>query len=86
MIEQILEQLAEIRAQIDLLNVDKKSAIDSVITDEQRAVIRDIEFEFGEKLESAQANASELESRVKALVVEHGATVKIGRASCRERV
>ena len=42
MIEQILEQLAEIRAQIDLLNVDKKTAIDSIITDEQRAAIRDI--------------------------------------------
>ena len=79
MIEQILEQLAEIRAQIDLLNVDKKTAIDSIITDEQRAAIRDIEFEFGEKLESAQVNASELESKVKALVVEHGKSVKSSR-------
>ena len=79
MIEQILEQLAEIRSQIDLLNVDKKNAIDSVITDEQQAAIRDIEFEFSEKLEAAQANASELEGQVKALVVEHGATVKSSR-------
>ena len=79
MIEQILEQLAEIRSQIDLLNVDKKNAIDSVITDEQQAAIRDIEFEFSEKLEAAQANASELEGQVNALVVEHGATVKSSR-------
>ena len=79
MIEQILEQLAEIRSQIDLLNVDKKNAIDSVITDEQRAAIRDIEFEFSEKVEAAQANATELESKVKPLVVEHGKSVKSSR-------
>ena len=79
MIEQLLEQLAEIRTQIDLLNSDKSKQIDSVITDEQRSVIRDIEFEFGEKLEAAQANASELEIRVKALVAEHGRSVKSSR-------
>ena len=79
MIEQILEELAEIRAQIDLLNIDKQKQIDSVITDEQRAVIRDIEFEFSEKVEAAQANATELESKVKPLVVEHGKSVKSSR-------
>ena len=47
MISELLDQLAEIKAQVDLLNSDKRQAIDSVITDEQRATIRDIEFEFG---------------------------------------
>ena len=79
MIEQVLEQLAEIRAQIDLLNIDKQKQIDSVITEEQRAAIRDIEFEFSEKVEAAQANATELESKVKPLVVEHGKSVKSSR-------
>mgnify|MGYP003561119039 FL=1 len=79
MIEQILEDLAEIRAQIDLLNIDKQKQIDSVITEEQRAAIRDIEFEFHEKVEAAQANATELESKVKPLVVEHGKSVKSSR-------
>ena len=79
MIEQILEELAEIRAQIDLLNIDKQKQIDSVITEEQRAAIRDIEFEFSEKVEAAQANATELESKVKPLVVEHGTSVKGSR-------
>ena len=79
MIEQILDELAEIKAQIDLLNIDKQKQIDSVITDEQRAAIRDIECEFNNKAEAAQANASELESKVKTLVVEHGKSVKSSR-------
>ena len=79
MIKELLDQLAEIKAQIDLLNSDKQQAINSVMTDEQRTAIRDIEYEFGEKVEAAQANATELENKVKALVVEGGATVKGSR-------
>jgi hypothetical protein len=75
-IERLLEQLAELKAQIDLLNIDKRKCIDAVMTEQQRQEISDIEAEFGEKIEAATAMSTQIETDVKALIVEEGKSFK----------
>ena len=76
-IQQLLTQLHDIRCQLDLLAMDKQTAIDSVLSDEQRRQIADIESEFGDKVEAAQANASIIETQIKSAVIEYGSSVKV---------
>lgn len=79
MIIEALDMMAEIKAQIDLLNLDKRNALDSILTAEQRIRMRDIEIEFGEKIEAANANYTELEVKVKPLVIDEGKSIKGNR-------
>lgn len=76
MIIELLNQMAEIKYQVDLLNLDKRSALDSILTEAQRTQIREIEFEFAQKTEAANANYAELEAKVKPLVIDEGKSVK----------
>lgn len=73
---ELLNQLADIRSMLDVLRLDKEAAIASLLTPEVKAAISDIEAEFSGKVEAAQANASELEAKIKTAVVDAGATVK----------
>lgn len=75
-IKALLDKLADIHAAIDLLNIDRQARIDALLTPETRAQISDIEAEFGDKVEAAKANIEELQARVKAMVLEHGESVK----------
>lgn len=79
MLEQItklLADLAEARAAKEVLRLDKEAAIASVIPPEVRAALDDIEAEYGDRDLVAGYTISDLELRIKALVAEHGATVK----------
>lgn len=71
-----LDRLADIRHQLDVLAIDKDAAIKSVLSPEQRMKLAEIEAEYAEKAEFAQTNAKDIEAKVKAAVLEHGATVK----------
>ena len=84
----MLDRLAQLRAQVDLLELDKQQAIESVIPDEIREQIADIEAEFGEKLEALQENISELERSIKDAVKGLGKGVKgsVPRATLNRRV
>jgi hypothetical protein len=75
-IKTLLDKLADIRSQLDVLRLDKEDAINQVLTPEIRKAISDIEIEFGEKAEAATTNASELEAALKSMMINHGASVK----------
>ena len=71
-----LDELAELYAQRDLSEMDKKRLIDTVMTDEIKAKISEIEAEFLGKNEAVFEKITLLESEVKELVKQNGASVK----------
>lgn len=76
MIETKLDELSELYAQRDLSTMDKQHMIDSVLTDEIKAKIAEIEIEFSGKGEAVSEKIAELEAEVKELVKSAGASVK----------
>lgn len=76
MIEQLLDQLAEIRSMLDVLRMQKQDAIDLVLTPEIRAELEAIDAEFSDKASAGELHAAQIEAQIKAAVVEHGASVK----------
>lgn len=76
-----LEKLAEIQSQIDLLHIDHSVAIKAAIPVEIQHVLLDIETEYKQKLEAANSNMSELETLIKAAVLEQGTSAKTQRVS-----
>ena len=76
--EEKLDQLADYRAQRDLLNLQKQELIDAVLTAEIKAKLAEIEAEFGMKAEAVNENIAGLEAEIKAEVIAVGHTVKGG--------
>ena len=77
--ESIIEQLdclAEFRAQNDVLNLDKRAVIDSVLTPEIKARLAEIEAEFADKAKAVLENMAVLEAEIKTAILAHGETVK----------
>jgi len=75
----MLDALAEMQAERDLLDNDKQRAIDAILTPEIVKAVADISAEFAMKGEGLQANIAELEAAVKAQVLAHGETIKGAR-------
>lgn len=71
-----LNQLAELNAQKDLLQLKKQELIDSILTPEIKSQIAEIEEEFEPQLEAIGSKDSELRKDIKAEILEHGETVK----------
>lgn len=78
-IEKKLDELAEIRAMLDVINMQKQDAIDGVLSPEIRAELEAIEAEFAEKTAGGFANAAAVEAEIKSLVINNGASVKGSR-------
>lgn len=78
-IQSLLDDLADIKSQLDVLRLDKEAAINQVLTPEIRTAIADIETEFNGKAAAAQANAAELETAIRAGLIEYGKSVKGAR-------
>ncbi len=76
MIEQKLDELAELYAQRDISEMEKKRLIDEVMTAEIKAKIAEIEAEFLGRGESVSEKIAELEAEVKEAVKTAGASVK----------
>lgn len=76
--KEILEQLTDLYAQRDLLNIDHDQARDNAIPEEVEAVLADIDAEFAPKQEAVAAKIAALEADAKAAVLAEGATVKGG--------
>ena len=76
MIEQKLDQLAEMYAQRDLATMDKQKLIDELYTPELKKQIADIEAEFSSKTDAVNENIATLEAEVKEEVKQHGSSVK----------
>ncbi len=78
MLEDKLKQLKELDAHLDIVQMDKKKAIDSVMTSEIKEVLNAIDAEFDEISEAIAATAATLEAEVKAEVLANGASTKKG--------
>lgn len=76
--KEILEQLTELYAQKDLLNIAKDEARDAAIPEEVEAALADIDAEFSPKLDAVAEKIESLEAQAKAAVLAEGATVKGG--------
>lgn len=74
--KEMLDRLAELYAQRDLAELDKKHLIDQVLTPEIKAQIEDIEIEFGARTEAINTTADELEKQIKDYVKRLGETAK----------
>ena len=75
-IQQKLDILADLKASHDVLALQKKSLIDTVLTDEIRAKVADIDAEFAPKMIAAAEKIDAAEAEVRQAVMEHGASVK----------
>jgi hypothetical protein len=75
-IGQKLDQLADLHRQVETLERDKQKLIDQVLTPEIKARLDEIEAEFTQKAETAQASIEALEGQIKADTLSHGETVR----------
>ena len=71
-----LDELANLRAAVDYIALQKQEVIDTVFTAEIKGILAAIDAEFTGKAEEATAKANALEAEIRAAVVAHGATVK----------
>lgn len=78
-IEMLLDQLAELRSAIDVANLRMQESIDGILTPEQKTNIAEIKLEYAPMIEKATSKAAAIEEEVKAVVAEHGITVKASR-------
>ena len=72
----MLDALAEMYAQRDLLSNDRQRAIDAILTPELQAQIAAVNLEFAGQAEALGANIAELETAVKTDVKNFGASFK----------
>ena len=71
-----LDRLAELLAEIAVINIEKKSLINGVMTAEIKEQIADIEEEFKPRIGEINQKANDLEKRIKEEVIVHGETIK----------
>ena len=76
---QKLDQLAELKAQKDLLGIKKQELIDTILTPEIKMQIADVDAEFEQQFEAINNKSAETEKIIKAEVIENGATIKGAR-------
>lgn len=74
-IEEMLDALAELQAQRDLIEMERARMVDAVLAP-VRAELDAVEAEFGEKLISVSEKIVALSEEIKARVIECGKTVK----------
>ena len=72
----MLDQLAEIRSQIDVLNLRKSELIDSAMTPEIKAKLADIDAEYVPAINRAEENAEILTERIKTLALQNETSVR----------
>lgn len=72
----LLDRLADLQAQADLLALDYQAQRDAAIPPEVRQTLADIDAEMQPAIEAARAGVDALTAEIKAAVLAHGATVK----------
>jgi len=75
-IEKLLDDLAEMRSNLRETETGKQALIDSVLTDEIRQKMDDIETEFAPLLANVQERIAKVESAIKEAVLQSCKTVK----------
>lgn len=76
LIKDKLDELANLRAAHDALTLQKQALIDTVLTDEIKAQLADIDSEFLGKHEAINDKANPLEAEIKQAIIEYGVSVK----------
>ena len=71
-----LNNLAEIQARQDVIRMQKQDLLDALITPEIKAKMAEIEVEFSPILESLATRQTEVETSIKADLLDVGETVK----------
>jgi len=75
-IKEKLNTLADLRAEQDLLKIKKQELIDSILTDEIKEQLHEIDQEFAPQFAAIDTRAGKLEGEIRDSVLEHGETVK----------
>lgn len=75
MIEQLLDQLAEIYHKLDLLNLDYTTRRQEILSPEIRSALSELDAEFLQTKDGAEVNIADLKSKIEVLAKEHGASV-----------
>ena len=75
-IQEMLDQLAELQAQLEVIRLSKHAAIDTVITPEIKARLDEIDAEFDPQNDSIEVAIDALTTNIKAEVITTGASVK----------
>lgn len=76
MIKDKLDKLYDLKCGIEIQNMDKKAAIDNLLTPEIRAQIQEIENEFNEKIAEITDEYKTLESEIKDEIIKNKETVR----------
>ena len=72
--EVLLDKLVDLKAEIDLISIEKQQLIDSVLTPEIRQQIQDIEAEFAPKVADINIAIGETELHIKTDILARGET------------
>jgi hypothetical protein len=75
-ITELLDQISDYQAMVDVITLDKQNALDAIYTPEIKAQLEAIEAEYAGKTETATAKITDLTAEVKDRVIAEGATVK----------
>jgi len=75
---EMLEQLSEFYAQLDMLQFQKADLLDTVMPPEIKQAVEDVNAEFADKENTVRENMADLEDAVKQAVIEEGETSKGG--------
>lgn len=71
-----LNQLADLKSAVDLLNIKKKELIDSILTTEIKQQLVDIDAEFEPEYDGVNEKMDVLEQEIKSDVAQAGETIK----------
>jgi len=74
-ITKLLDDLAEIRAELVLVQQEQERMIDEVMPNEVKQKVQSIRDEFGDKIEIASSKTTALEQKIKDMTIELGETV-----------
>ena len=75
-IEKLLSDYSNTMAALDIVALEKQAAIEKVLTPEIKMELADIDAEFDEMSEGANARLTELKDQLNTAVKYHGSTVK----------
>ena len=75
-VKKMLDNLANYEDKKTLINLQKQELIDTILTDEIKQAIKEIDAEFSSKFEAADDNISSLRASIKDAVLSSGEKVK----------
>lgn len=75
-IKSMLDQLSELKSQIDVMRIQKDELISTVITPEIKNKLAEIDQEFDSAINRAEDHANALTEAIKNMTLTHGATVR----------